>query len=89
MTKVQQLGERITDAVGSMDNIESVMNCMTSVRNKVLDDNKVDDQELSHIDGVMGVIHEERNQVVVRPGTVNEVTNHMAEISGVTLGDPI
>ncbi|HHP7502439.1 TPA: PTS transporter subunit EIIC [Staphylococcus aureus] len=89
MTKEQQLAERIIDAVGGMDNIDSVMNCMTRVRIKVLDENKVDDQELRHIDGVMGVIHDERIQVVVGPGTVNKVANHMAELSGVKLGDPI
>ncbi|HHW9619999.1 TPA: PTS transporter subunit EIIC [Staphylococcus aureus] len=89
MTKEQQLAERIIAAVGGMDNIDSVMNCMTRVRIKVLDENKVDDQELRHIDGVMGVIHDERIQVVVRPGTVNKVANHMAELSGVKLGDPI
>ncbi|HEA3361177.1 TPA: PTS transporter subunit EIIC [Staphylococcus aureus] len=89
MTKEQQLAERIIAAVGGMDNIDSVMNCMTRVRIKVLDENKVDDQELRHIDGVMGVIHDERIQVVVVPGTVNKVANHMAELSGVKLGDPI
>ncbi|HEI6415565.1 TPA: PTS transporter subunit EIIC [Staphylococcus aureus] len=89
MTKEQQLAERIIAAVGGMDNIDSVMNCMTRVRIKVLDGNKVDDQELRHIDGVMGVIHDERIQVVVGPGTVNKVANHMAELSGVKLGDPI
>ncbi|HDR8694176.1 TPA: PTS transporter subunit EIIC [Staphylococcus aureus] len=89
MTKEQQLAERIIAAVGGMDNIDSVMNCMTRVRIKVLDENKVDDQELRHIDGVMGVIHDERIQVVVGSGTVNKVANHMAELSGVKLGDPI
>ncbi|EOA9265440.1 PTS transporter subunit EIIC [Staphylococcus aureus] len=89
MTKEQQLAERIIAAVDGMDNIDSVMNCMTRVRIKVLDENKVDDQELRHIDGVMGVIHDERIQVVVGPGTVNKVANHMAELSGVKLGDPI
>ncbi|HII1623066.1 TPA: PTS transporter subunit EIIC [Staphylococcus aureus] len=89
MTKEQQLAERIIAAVGGMDNIDSVMNCMTRVRIKVLDENKVDDQELRHIDGVMGVIHDERIQVVVGPGIVNKVANHMAELSGVKLGDPI
>ncbi|HCX0472315.1 TPA: PTS transporter subunit EIIC [Staphylococcus aureus] len=89
MTKEQQLAERIIAAVGGMDNIDSVMNCMTRVRIKVLDENKVDDQELRHIDGVMGVIHDERIQVVVGPSTVNKVANHMAELSGVKLGDPI
>ncbi|AWQ99835.1 TPA: PTS transporter subunit EIIC [Staphylococcus aureus] len=89
MTKEQQLAERIIAAVGGMDNIDSVMNCMTRVRIKVLDENKVDDQELRHIDGVMGVIHDERIQVVVGPGTVNKMANHMAELSGVKLGDRI
>lgn len=89
MTKEQQLAERIIAAVGGMDNIDSVMNCMTRVRIKVLDENKVDDQELRDIDGVMGVIHDERIQVVVGPGTVNKVANHMAELSGVKLGDTI
>ena len=88
MTKEQQLAERIIAAVGGMDNIDSVMNCMTRVRIKVLDENKVDDQELSTL-MVSWVLYDERIQVVVGPGTVNKVANHMAELSGVKLGDRI
>ncbi|KMR44691.1 permease, partial [Staphylococcus aureus] len=68
---------------------DSVINCMTRMRIKALDENKVEDQALRHIDGVMGVIHDESIQDVDGPGTVNKVANHMAGLSGVKLGDPI
>ena len=65
MKKEQTLAQQIPEAVGSMDNIESIIHCMTRVRIKVIDEEKVDYAKLKAIEGVMGVVKDERVQVVV------------------------
>ncbi|MHC3758227.1 permease [Staphylococcus succinus] len=89
MTKEQVLAERIIDAVGGMNNIDNVINCMTRVRIKVIDETKIDYDTLKAIDGVMGVVKDERIQIVVGPGTVNKVADHISQLSGVKLGETI
>ncbi|WP_436860350.1 PTS transporter subunit EIIC [Staphylococcus caeli] len=89
MTKEQVLAENIIDAVGGMDNIDSIINCMTRVRIKLIDESKVNYEQLKSIQGVMGVVKDERLQIVVGPGTVNKVAAHMSELSGVDLGETI
>jgi PTS system sucrose-specific IIC component len=89
MSKEQKLADQIISAVGGMDNIDNIINCMTRVRIKVIDESVVDYDNLKSIEGVLGVVNDDRVQVVVGPGTVNKVANHMAEQSGVKLGDTI
>lgn len=89
MTKEQILAEHIIDAVGGIDNMDNIINCMTRVRIKVLDEDKIDYEQLKSIKGVMGVVKDDRVQVVVGPGTVNKVVSHMSELSGAPLGETI
>ena len=89
MTKEQKLAENIVNAVGGLENMENVINCMTRVRIKVHDENKVDYDKLKSTDGVMGVVKDDRVQVVVGPGTVNKVADHISEMIGVSLGETI
>ncbi|ANQ64969.1 PTS transporter subunit EIIC [Staphylococcus equorum] len=89
MTKEQKLAEHIIDAVGGLDNMDNVINCMTRVRIKVIDENKVDYDKLKATQGVMGVVKDERVQVVVGPGTVNKVADYISQLSGVRLGETI
>ncbi|MGJ5701286.1 PTS transporter subunit EIIC [Staphylococcus equorum] len=89
MTKEQKLAEHIIDAVGGLDNMDNVINCMTRVRIKVIDENKIDYDKLKATQGVMGVVKDERVQVVVGPGTVNKVADHISQLSGVRLGETI
>ncbi|NWK83232.1 PTS transporter subunit EIIC [Staphylococcus sp. GSSP0090] len=89
MTKEQILAEHIIDAVGGIDNMDNIINCMTRVRIKVRDEDKIDYEQLKSIKGVMGVVKDERVQVVVGPGTVNKVAAHMSELSGAPLGENI
>lgn len=65
MTKEQILAEHIIDAVGGIDNMDNIINCMTRVRIKVLDEDKIDYEQLKSIKGVMGVVKDDRVQVVV------------------------
>ncbi|MCY1037863.1 PTS transporter subunit EIIC [Staphylococcus nepalensis] len=89
MSKEQTLAENIVDAVGGLDNMDNVINCMTRVRIKVIDENKIDYDKLKATEGVIGVVKDDRVQIVVGPGTVNKVVSHISEISGVRLGETI
>lgn len=87
MNKEERLAKDITNAVGGNRNIDNIIHCMTRVRIKIHDYDKVNYNELKSIDGVLGVVEDERLQVVVGPGIVNKVANYMSETSGAPLDD--
>lgn len=89
MTKERRIAEEILGKVGGKDNLEKVIHCMTRVRMRIVDYNKVDIDGLKAIDGVMGIVEDDMLQVVVGPGTVNKVANEMSSIIGVPLGEEI
>ncbi|MCE5038619.1 PTS transporter subunit EIIC [Staphylococcus auricularis] len=89
MTKEQTLAHQIIDAVGGMNNMDSVINCMTRIRIKVKDQSLVDYQTLRQIKGVLGVVEDEQLQIVLGPGVVTKVANAIAEESGAPLGEEI
>lgn len=77
----------IYEHVGGMENVNKVAHCMTRVRMEIRDYNKVDVEGLKKVPGVMGVVEDDTLQVVVGPGTVNKVAQHMVEMAGVGLGE--
>ena len=79
MNKEERLAKDMTNAVGGNRNIDNIIHCMTRVRIKIHDYDKVNYNELKSIDGVLGVVEDERLQVVVGPGIVNKVANYMSE----------
>lgn len=87
MKKEEQLARGILKHIGGKENIRSFTNCMTRVRIDVVDQDKVDKAALKAIDGVMGVIEDEVIQIVVGPGTVNKVSAHIANITGISVGE--
>ena len=87
MSKEERLAKDITHALGGSQNISNIIHCMTRVRIKVHNDAKVNYDELKSINGVLGVVEDERIQVVVGPGIVNKVAKHMADQSGATLAE--
>ncbi|UDI77660.1 PTS transporter subunit EIIC [Staphylococcus taiwanensis] len=89
MNKEQQLAHDILDAVGGINNVDNIIHCMTRVRLKINNDDLVDYNQLKNIKGVLGVVKDERLQVVVGPGTVNKVADEMVSLSGVPLGEAI
>lgn len=87
MSKEERLAKDITHALGGSQNISNIIHCMTRVRIKVHNDAKVNYDELKSINGVLGVVEDERIQVVVGPGIVNKVAKLMADQSGATLAE--
>lgn len=86
---LEELAKRIYEGVGGMDNVQSIVHCMTRVRMKINDEDKVDLAELKAIPGVLGVVEDEQLQVIIGPGKVNKVAQQMVDMAGVKLGEPI
>jgi len=62
---------------------------MTRVRLDIKDDSKVNMKQLKEVDGVMGVIEDDTLQIVVGPGTVNKVAEHITQITRIKMGEAI
>ncbi|MCD5002302.1 PTS transporter subunit EIIC [Enterococcus saccharolyticus] len=83
------IAQGIYDHVGGMANVNKVVHCMTRVRMEIRDYDKVDMEGLKKVPGVMGVVEDDTLQVVVGPGTVNKVAQHMVDMAGVDLGETL
>lgn len=84
-----ELAKQIYAGAGGMDNVDSVVHCMTRVRMKVIDESLVDVAKLKAIPGVLGVVEDEQLQVIIGPGKVNKVAQEMVDQAGVKLGEKI
>lgn len=69
----KDLAKSIVELVGGDGNIASAAHCMTRVRLKVKDSDKVQLEALKDVDGVMGVVESDTLQVVVGPGKAKKV----------------
>lgn len=87
--KNQQIAQGIYDHVGGMSNVNKIVHCMTRVRMEIRDYSLVDIEALKKVPGVMGVVEDDTLQVVVGPGTVNKVAQHMVDMAGVDLGETL
>jgi len=89
MKKEERLARDILNHIGGGENIRSFTHCMTRVRLDIKDDSKVNMKQLKEVDGVMGVIEDDTLQIVVGPGTVNKVAEHITQITGIKMGEAI
>ncbi len=87
MKKEQAIAEGILEHIGGKENIRQLAHCMTRVRLKLKDQNKVNIDQLKKVDGVMGVIDDETLQIVVGPGTVNKVSDVLSNMTGLKVGE--
>lgn len=79
----KELSRRILDLVGGKENIESAYNCMTRLRIRIKDDDKVKKTELKATEGVLGVVEADTLQVVVGPGKAKKLADIFADDFGV------
>lgn len=86
---LNQIAKEIYEGAGGMENVQSVVHCMTRVRMSVRDDSKVDQAKLKSIPGVLGVVDDEQLQVIIGPGKVNKVAKEMVDIAGAGLGEEL
>lgn len=72
----KELAKLIVESLGGKENISSSFNCMTRMRSQVKDLNKVNEEKIKNLEGVLG-IHKEGNsvQVILGPGKAKKVTD--------------
>lgn len=68
----QELVSKVLEHIGGKDNIVEVMHCMTRLRIRVIDDNKVEKEQIEQVKGVMGVVKKgNQYQVIIGPDVSN------------------
>lgn len=87
MRKEQRMAEEITVRIGGKDNLQQIAHCMTRLRLSLKDETKADIAALKDVDGVMGVVQDETVQIIVGPGTVNQVADEMSQLTGLGVGE--
>ncbi len=79
-----KLSGDILAAVGGKENVLGNMVCMTRLRIKVSNPEKVNSEAVKAIDGVMGLVEDgDRLEVVLGPGVVNKVIVEFAKLTGI------
>ncbi|UJL46105.1 PTS transporter subunit EIIC [Virgibacillus sp. NKC19-16] len=89
MKKEEKLARDILDQIGGEENIRSFTHCMTRLRLDLKDDQKADVKQLKQTDGVMGVVEDDTLQLVIGPGTVNKVADHVSNITNIKMGEEL
>lgn len=83
MGKYTEDAKAIVAAVGGPENITAATNCVTRLRFALVDEGKVDKAALEEIDVVKGSFSAAGQfQVVIGPGTVDEVAQDILEVTG-------
>jgi len=75
----------IVEAIGGKDNLDTATHCVTRLRLVLKDDDKVDKDRLSNNDLVKGQFKADNQyQIVIGPGTVDEVYKQFIQETGVS-----
>ena len=77
----KKIATNLIENFGGKDNITEVINCMTRVRVKVVDESKVNFKEIEKIDGVLGVLKGEQIQIVTGPGKSEKIAKEMSNMA--------
>lgn len=81
------MAKEIYKNVGGIQNVDKIVHCMTRIRMDIKDYEQVNLEDLKKVPGVLGIVEDDTLQVVVGPGTVNKVAQHMVDMAGVSLGE--
>lgn len=71
--KEQTLAEQLLKAIGGPENIKSSWNCATRLRIIPYDENKIDENAIKDIEGVIGLVHQGDQYQIVIGNSVNVV----------------
>lgn len=79
-----KIAKQIIKCVGGKENITGAMHCATRLRLNLIDENKVDEEELTDIDVVKGTfLAKGQYQIILGPGLVNLVCDEVTGILGI------
>ncbi|MCY7758797.1 PTS system trehalose-specific EIIBC component [Bacillus inaquosorum] len=84
MGELNKSARQIVEAVGGVENIAAATHCVTRLRFALIDESKVDQEELDQIDVVKGSFSTNGQfQVVIGQGTVNKVYAELVKETGI------
>lgn len=63
--------------IGGPANVETIANCMTRLRLTLIDVSVVDTEAVKAVPGVLGVVEGQTYQIILGPGTVTKVAEHL------------
>ncbi|MDY3006040.1 PTS transporter subunit EIIC [Anaerococcus porci] len=78
------IAQKLVSYFGGEDNLVEVINCMTRVRVKVKDQEKVSFEKIEELDGIMGLVKGDQIQVVTGPGKSEKIAREMANLTAAT-----
>ncbi|MDR2748696.1 MAG: glucose PTS transporter subunit IIA [Bifidobacteriaceae bacterium] len=89
-TDYASIGDKIYEKIGGISNVKKVYYCMTRVRVQLHNLDKVDDNAIKAVDGVLGLVRDaDTIQVIVGPGKSVKIAEAMAKKAGVKTGEEI
>lgn len=89
MSREKKIAEEVLELVGKKENISNVYHCMTRLRFQLKDYDKIDQEKVKAIQGVLGCqIQENELQVIIGPA-VDSVYREVIEITGLDSTDQI
>lgn len=80
MSKYQDIASGVVKAIGGIENIDSVTNCMTRLRFSLKDLKKVNQEELEKVKGVQGVVNKNGQFQVVIGSDVSNVCDEIRKL---------
>ena len=82
--KYEDIANATIAAIGGPGNVASFTNCMTRLRVTPVDASLIDDAAVKAIPGVLGTVPGEQYQVILGPGAVTKVADHVGRIVSAT-----
>lgn len=76
----KQIAKLIIENIGGIDNIEAVTNCFTRIRLRLISLDKVQEEKINSIDGVLTSLKVENQYQVVLLEKVDEVYHELINI---------
>jgi len=79
--KYEDIANATIAAVGGPSNVKAYTNCMTRLRITPVDASLIDDAAVKKIPGVLGTVTGDQYQVILGPGAVTKVAEHVGRLT--------
>lgn len=80
--KYSKMSEKILENIGGLDNIKQVGHCATRLRINIKDENKINKEALTDLEGSLGYVFKNGQIQMIIGANVNEAYNDFLEVSG-------
>lgn len=80
--KYKRMSEKIIENIGGLENIKQVGHCATRLRINIKDENKINKEALTDLEGSLGYVFKNGQIQMIIGANVNEAYNDFLEVSG-------